>query len=176
MSSPLAAPNLRSQCCRETESVPPSLAHPESRPATTFTMSSVMSTGVRSGGQSGYESQFSAVGVRASGCLERNTSITWSPVFMHHSLGWMTLPISLSVIQLTAVWSFLWSTRLWNVCARISSISSLLATVRYYVHLRRVFFTSMSCFSSVQLSRRFSILRWIEWDAVTCRARFRITV
>ena len=63
-------------------------------PATDVTVSSVMSTGVRSGGRSGYESRLAAVGVWASGCLARSTSITLSPVFVHRSPGWRTTPVS----------------------------------------------------------------------------------
>ena len=70
-SYPLAAPNRRSQCCSETDSVPPGPAPPESRPATAITMSSVMSIGVIYRGWAGYKSKIAAVGVRAYGCLER---------------------------------------------------------------------------------------------------------
>ena len=41
---------------------------------------------------SGYESRLPAVGVRASGCLERSTSITRSPVSVHRSPSWRTSP------------------------------------------------------------------------------------
>ena len=132
LSYQLATPNLRSHCCRLTKSVPPGLSPPESRPVTVVTMSSVMSTGDHSGGQSGYESRLAAVGARAYGCLERSTSITRSPVLVHCYPDWRTPPVSRFVIHITAVPRFPQSIRLWNVCARCSAVSYLWATVRYF--------------------------------------------
>ena len=112
-SSPLAAPNRRSQCWSNTKSVPPGPAPPKSRPATAATVSSVISTGVSSRGRSVYDSRLAAVGVQAYGCLARSTSITRSPVFVQLSPGWRNPPVSRSVIYRTVVRSFPRSTRLW---------------------------------------------------------------
>ena len=83
----LATLNIRSQCYRLTKLVPPGPAPPERRPATSITVSSVMSTGTISGGQSRYVSRLAADGKLASGCLVHSTPITFSPVLVQCSSG-----------------------------------------------------------------------------------------
>ena len=73
---------------------PPGPAPPESRPATSVTVLSVMSTGTSSGGWSGYVSRLAADGGRASGCLVQSTYITLSPVLVHISDGCSNPPPS----------------------------------------------------------------------------------
>ena len=125
LSYQLATPNTRSHCCRLTKSVRPGLSPPESCHVTVVTVSPVMSIGENSGDQSGYEYRLAAVGSRAYRCLECSTSITRSPVLVHCYPGWRTPPVSRFVIHLTAVPSFPQISRLWNVCARCSAVSSL---------------------------------------------------
>ena len=176
LSSPIAAPNPRNQCYKLTEFVLPGLSLPESRPAIAVTVSSVMLTSTSSGGRSSYESRLATVGARASRCLIRSTSITRSPVLLYRSPGCRTPPIYRSVIHLTSVCSFPRSTRIWYVCTRCSSESSLWATVRYSAHVHRVSSTSITCLPSSQASRRFSIRCWMKWDAVTFWACCSITI
>ena len=176
LSSPIAAPNPSNQCYKLTEFVLPGLSLPESRPAIAVTVSSVMLTSTSSGGRSSYESRLATVGARASRCLIRSTSITRSPVLLYRSPGCRTPPIYRSVIHLTSVCSFPRSTRIWYVCTRCSSESSLWATVRYSAHVRRVYSMSIPYCLSSQASRSFYICRRMAWDEVTCRACFSITV
>ena len=137
-SSPLAAPKCNIQCLRLIYSIPPGPAPPESRPATSVTVSPVISMEMSSSGQSGYDFILADVGGRALGCLVRRNSINISPVFVHRSAGLITPPVSLSVIHRTAVNSFPRSTRLCQVLALYSRESFLWAAVRYCVHVRRV--------------------------------------
>ena len=139
-------------------------------------MLSVISTGTKSGGWSGYESRLAAVVAQDSGCLARSTSITWSLVLVHCSPVCRTPPVSRSVIHITAVRSSPQSTRLWYVYDRCSTDSSLRATVRYSVHVRRVSSTRIPYLPSSQASRRFSICRRMMWDLVTCQARCSINI
>ena len=69
LSSPLAAPNLRSQCWILTKSVTPGPDPPERRPATTNTTLSMMLTATIYGGLLGYASRHAADGGRASRCF-----------------------------------------------------------------------------------------------------------
>ena len=164
----LATPKHRSQCWILTESAPPpGPAPPESCPATSVTVLSVMSTGMISGGRSGYVSRLSAVGVCASGCLVCSTYITLSPVVVHISNVCSMPPVSRSVIHLTAVRGFPLSTRLWKFLALCSSDFSLRAEVRYCAYVRRFSSTNIPCHPASQESRIFSILQRISWDAVT---------
>ena len=167
LSSPLAILNHSSQCCKLTNSVPPGPAPHESIPETSVTVSSVISTGTSSGGQSGYESRLAAVGARSSGCFARSTSITCFHVLVHCSPGCRTPPIPHSIIQLAAVRSFPRSTRPWYVCAWCSVDSYLWLTVRYSTHVHRVSLTNILCLLSSQASRRFSIKYRMAWDAAT---------
>ena len=168
LSSPLAALNHISQCCKLIKCVPPGTAPPESLPATAVTVLYVMSIVTNSSGRSSYESRLAAVAAQASGCLALIISITWFPVVVHHSPGCMTPTFSHSAIHLTNVRIFPQSTRLWYVCSQFSAKSSLWSTVRYSAHVRRVSSTSTPFLPSSQASRRFSIRGHMEWYAVTC--------
>ena len=103
-------------------------------------------------------------------------SIALSPVLVHRSVGYITPPVSRSVIHRTAVWSFPRSTRIWHVLALCSSDSSLWAAVSYCAHVHRVSSTNIPWRPTSQASSRFYTIRWIAWDAVTCWACCRITV
>ena len=89
----IAAPNIRSQCCRLTEFASPGPAPPEVRPATSVIVSSMISTGESSRGWSGYVSRMAADRGRASWCLVRSTSMILSQVSTHISSGCST-PLS----------------------------------------------------------------------------------
>ena len=154
----------------------PSPAPPEICPATSVTVSSVISTRKISGGWSVHDSILAAVGGRASVCLVRSTFINLSPVLVHSSGGWSMPHVSCSVIHHTAIRSFPQSIMIWNVLALCSSESSLRAAVRYCAHVHRVYSTNTLWLPASQAYSCFSILHHIACDAVTCRYRCRITI
>ena len=94
-----------------------------------------MSTGKISGGSYGYLSILAAVGGRASGCLVRSASITLSTVLVHRSASCSMPLVSRSVIQVTAVCSFPWRTRIWYVLSLFSLDSYLRAATICYLYI-----------------------------------------
>ena len=108
--------------------------------------------------------------------MAQNTSRRGSPVFLHASVGCITLPFLHSVTLLTTVRRFLLITRLWRVHARCSSNSSRQETERYCSHVQAVSSTRFFSWPASHMSRSFLILLLIACAPVMWCARYRIII